>query len=237
MKIAESIGDALFKQADYFVFQTNAAKEYYPKSVQKKAVVIPNPIKPLNRTMPREGNIEKKIVCVARLDLYQKRQDILIDAYKNIAQNFPDYRLVLYGDGEDYDETILRQKASGCPQIIFAGPCKNLVEDIQNATLAVLSSDFEGIPNALLEYMSLGIPSISTDCSPGGAAMIITNGINGLLVPRSNPHKLSDAIAYMLQNPQEAENMGHNGTTVNERFSEIKISQRWNEVLSTLKNN
>lgn len=230
MKLAESFGNWLFSFADYFVFQTKGAQSFYPKKIQNRSIVIPNPINPLRRTQERDGHIEKKIVCVARLDLYQKRQDVLIEAFNLIKSDFPDYILELYGDGAKEDEIKLRKLAENNSQIIFKGSVSNIVASIQNASLAVLSSDFEGIPNALLEYMSLGIPSVSTDCSPGGAAMIIENGVNGMLVPASKPYELASAMKYMLSHPIEAEKMGKAGIHVLTRFAEDKIRRKWFDV-------
>ena len=229
MRVAEFIGNYLFSFADYYVFQTIGAKKYYPKAIQRKSVVIPNPINRIERTLKREGNIENKIVCVARLDLYQKRQDVLIEAFILIEDKYPDLCLELYGDGSKDDANRLRRQSQNHRRIKFMGKLdeKEIVHSIQNAALAVLSSDFEGIPNALLEYMSLGIPSISTDCSPGGAAMIINNGVNGLLVPRDDPQKLADAMSFMLSNFNEAEAMGLEGMKVIDTFSEKKIKSMW----------
>ncbi len=236
MRFAESLGNLLFSTADYFVFQTEGAKQYYSKSIQNRSTIIPNPINRLERTKERRGNVENKIVCVARLDLYQKRQDILITAFSLIENNYPKVILELYGDGNPKDEAYLRKLASSHPQIKFMGCIKKteIVSHIQNAAIAVLSSDFEGIPNALLEYMSLGIPSISTDCSPGGAATIIKNNLNGLLVPPHNPIELSKAIAYLLDNFDEAERMGREGQKVIEEFSESKICSMWMNVIHKL---
>ena len=110
----------------------------------------------------------------------------------------------------------------------------DIVDHIQNAAIGVLSSDFEGIPNALLEYMSLGIPSISTDCSPGGAAMLIKNNINGLLVDRGNATELAEAMSFMLDNVEKAEKMGIEGTKVVEDYSENRIQTQWISALNKM---
>lgn len=237
MKLAETVGDWLFSIADYYVFQTTGAQQYYSKAIQKRSTVIPNPINRLKRTSKREGNIEKKIVCVARLDIYQKRQDVLINAFKTIADKYDEFILELYGDGIEEDEKKLRELAKSCSRICFKGAISDVIETIQNASIAVLCSDFEGIPNSLLEYMSLGIPSISTDCSPGGAAMIIENYKNGIIVKRNSPADLASAISYMIDNPSEAERMGQEGRNVVYRFSEQKIKNDWLNVLRIFENN
>lgn len=214
-----------FNQADGYVFQTKMAKAYYGKDIQNKSDVIPNPIHPLQRTEKREGNIRKSFVAIGRLDLKQKRQDLMIEAFNLISSRYPDFRFEIYGDGED--EVEVKQMVASNHKIHLMGKTRNVVDAIQNAWATVLSSDFEGIPNALLESMSLGIPSISTDCSPGGAAMLIRNKENGLLTPRGDVKALAEAMEYTILHHAAAESMGEMGKEVNELYSEDIISQKW----------
>jgi glycosyltransferase involved in cell wall biosynthesis len=231
--LISKINRFIFSQADFFVFQTKMAQEFYSKKVQLRSCVIPNPIRPLARTMPRtQKTVEKKIVCVARLDLNQKRHDLLIKAFKMLSCEYPDYTLELYGTGED--ESIIRDLIGQSNNINLCGMTKNVVAAIQNAAMFVLTSDYEGIPNALLEAMSLGVPCISTDCSPGGAAMLIENGINGLLVNQGDVVGLYNAMKYYVKNPHIAETMGAKGTEVCDRFSEEIISELWRETVGSL---
>lgn len=231
-KLINRLNNWAFTSADAFVFQTRQAMGYYGDIIKNKSVVIPNPINPLKRTESREGYISKRIVNVGRLDIWQKRQDLLIEAFKKICKEYPDYILEFYGDGPDEEE--LRILAKDCPQIRFMGKTSNVVDAIQNATMFVLSSDFEGIPNALLEAMSLGLPCISTDCSPGGAALLIQNGNNGILTKRGDADDLVKAMKFMLDNPKQAETMGIEALKVIETFSEDRIKQQWLNIIERL---
>lgn len=222
----------LFLLADAFVFQTPKAQKYYSQEVQQKSVVIPNPIRPLFRTAER--NPERRIVNVARLDLKQKRQDLIISAFNKISKNYPEYTLEFYGSGED--ENMLRELAKGNPNIIFRGVTTNVVESIQNAAMFVLASDFEGIPNALLEAMSLGVPCISTDCSPGGSALLIDSPDCGTIVPRNDVDALAEAMCKYIDDIKLAESHGINAMNVNERFSEKKIAKQWVSFVNSLPN-
>lgn len=218
----------IYRLADKCVFQTKQARDYYPVSVKKKSVIIPNFIE--DSGIPWNGERKKTIVNVARLDIKQKRQDLLIEAFSKIAMDYPEYVLQLYGTGED--EKQLRKLAEPMGERIqFMGLSRNIYRDIKNASLFVLSSDFEGIPNALLEAMSMGLPCISTDCSPGGAKLLIQNGINGLLVDRNKPKKLEAAMRYMLENREEAEKMAKNAVKVKYRFAPEVIAKCWLELL------
>ena len=218
-----------FKQADYYVFQTSMAQAYFSKNIQQHSTVIANPIHPLVRTVERKGNIEKKIVTVGRLDLKQKRQDVLIEAFNIISAKYPNYKLEIYGNGED--EALIKNMAKTNDHIKLMGKTSKVAEVIQNAAVFVLSSDFEGIPNALLEAMSIGVPCVAADCSPGGASMLIHNKKNGLLVPRSNAKAMAEAISFMLDNKQEAEQMASEAMKVNDIYSEDIISEKWKKVI------
>lgn len=87
----------------------------------------------------------------------------------------------------------------------FEGFRNDVHEKIADATMFVMSSDYEGLSNALLEAMAMGLPCISTDSPPGGARMVIRNGQNGLLVPVGNKEKLMEAMDSIAANAEMAE--------------------------------
>ena len=161
--------------------------------------------------------------------MVQKRQDLIIHAFNKISEKYHDYTLELYGSGPD--EQYLRYLASKNDRIIFKGVTTNVAESIQNASMFVLASDYEGIPNALLEAMSIGVPCISTDCSPGGASLLIDNREKGILVERGSIDQLAEAIDFMLSNQDYAESAAIKAMDVNERFSEERIANSWYEFL------
>lgn len=231
-KIINRLNTWAFNQADGYVFQTQMAQAFYDKAIQNRSVVISNPIRTMQRTEERSGNIRKSFVAVGRLDLKQKRQDLMIEAFNLISSKYPDFNLEIYGDGED--EAKVKQIAASNKKIHLMGKTSNVVNAIQNAWATVLSSDFEGIPNALLESMSLGVPSISTDCSPGGAAMLIRNMENGLLTPRGEVRALAEAMEYTILHHPETEILGKVGQEVNELYSEDIICDRWNKFLENV---
>ncbi len=225
--------DFVYRFADGYVFQTNGARQYYSKRIQTQAAVVPNPVIAEDISVNWRGGREDAIITAGRLELKQKRQDLLISAFSRIAANHPHIRLVIYGDGED--ETAIRQLVSNLRlegRVVLAGVSRNMLGVMKNARMFVLSSDYEGIPNALVEAMSIGVPCISTDCSPGGAAQLIRNMENGILVPRGCRDELANAMEFMLTNPERAELMGRNARLVTRDLDPDAIVDRWKSYIA-----
>jgi glycosyltransferase involved in cell wall biosynthesis len=224
--------DFLYNFADGYVFQTALAKSHYNKRIQARAVVIQNPVIADNIPTKWVGDKEDIIVNVGRFELKQKRQDILIRAFAKIADKHDHIRLVLYGDGEDKLEII--KNIADCNldhRIVLAGVTKNIYESIAKAKIFVLSSDYEGIPNALIEAMSVGLPCISTDYSRGGVRDLIRHMENGLLVKRGCVEELADAMDFMLSHPELAETMGQKARSVLVELDPDRIINQWEEYI------
>lgn len=218
----------LFKKADGIVFQTEGARDFFDENLPVNTRIIPNPIPSDENFSQFEGIRQKKIVSVARLWLYQKRQDILLKAFKEFSKKYNDYKLVLYGDGPDckkIEKLIIDLNLE--QKVIIAGVKKDIIDLIKDAELFVLSSDFEGIPNALIEAMSVGLPVISTKCSPGGAEFLINNNINGLLVECGDSKNLFRAMDYIIKNPDKAKLMGSNATEIVKELDQNIIYDNW----------
>lgn len=233
----------LIKLAHGSVFQTDGAREYFKKykKIYNNSTVIPNPVVEndnvleIQKKRPTYENREKKIVTVGRLSLTQKRQDVLLEAFKIFLQQHPDYKLFIYGDGEDKNKIQSMIDSIGLTgSAVLAGRTNNVFEDIYKAKAFVLSSDFEGIPNALIESMSIGVPSVSTDCSPGGAALLIKNGENGYIVPRGDAAALAEKLSVVVDSKEVSERFSTNSVLISETFSEATIADAWEYYLCNI---
>lgn len=216
-------------RAKHIVFQTAGARDYYGRRICRKSSIILNPFDGTNLPAA-SGKREKTLVSVGRLST-QKNQTILIDAFHRIAERYPDRKLVLYGDGPL--RQMLQNRIDGyglTDRILLPGTVRNVYETIHNAELFLFSSDFEGLPNALIEAMALGLPCVSTDCSPGGARELIDNNVNGILVPCGSSVKMAEAIAFLLDHPDCAEEMGTRAQEITKRLDIRKIAAEWNLV-------
>lgn len=223
---------SLYQFSDFIVFQTNGAQRFFGNRILNKSFVIPNPVdipdECWNYSITRE-----EVACVGRIDFFQKRQDLLCRAFKLVLRKYPIWKLNIYGTGQDMEklEGVI-QELGLTNNVILHGAIKNVNEQLLKNRLFVLTSDFEGIPNALLEAMALGMPVVSTDCSPGGAAMLIENGKNGFLVPRGNEIEISNAICNLIENPQNSICMGRQARNDMSHYSEEKIMEMWNKVFA-----
>ena len=173
----------------------------------------------------------KEIVTVGRLEP-QKNQKLLINAFSELAKKFPDYTLVIYGEGSLRKKLEKYIESKGLKDRVFLPGAKNNIQEyIKDASLFVLSSDYEGIPNALIEAMAIGLPCVSTDCSPGGARELITNGENGVIVECRNSNELATAMARLLTDRESAKRMGTNAKKIYTRVDKNLVCNRWLDLI------
>lgn len=219
--------DLLSNLADAWVFQTEDAKKMYSSKI-KNQYIIPNAVKMINP--PNDIVRENKIVAVGRLHP-QKNFRMLIKAFSIIVDKFPEYNLCIYGQGNEY-ENLLNEvselKIEG--KVHFMGFVHNVHQQILSAEIFAMSSDYEGIPNALLEAMALGVPCVSTDCLGGGARLLIKNKENGILVPRNDAKAMANAIIELIENKELREKLSSNACRVRDDYSEKVIFEYWHDV-------
>ena len=217
----------LYPKADGFVFQTKDAMNYYTEIIGGKGIVIPNAINQEFMREPFKGTRKKSIVAAGRLT-EQKNFPLLIEAFSRITDKHPDYDLIIYGNGPQKNELVSLVKELGLGnKVKFPGYVNNFGDQIIDASLFVLSSNYEGMPNALMEAMALGLPCISTDCPAGGPGFLINDGKNGLLVPVGDVVKLADAMDKVLSNEELSVELGGNAREISSNLSSENIYYRW----------
>lgn len=221
----------LFQKADGIILQTEDSRAFFSKKTNQKAVVLPNPLNPVFMKDLYEGEKEKKIVMVGRIDS-NKNQKLVIDAFASIASKYPDYKLEIWGNGEDYES--LKSYISSLhleQQIAMPGATSNVREKIEKASLYILSSNTEGMPNSLMEAMALGLCCISTDCPCGGPKMLIQDGVNGLLVPVKDVSAMAKAMEQVLSDAEFAAKLGQNALKIRTTLSPERVNQQWEDYL------
>lgn len=209
-----------------FVFQTEEARMCFPPHIRNKGVVIPNP---LREGLPDvwSGEREWKIAVVGRLEP-QKNHALLIRAFAGFVKKFPEYELCIFGKGGLEQELKHMAKDLGIGgKVSFPGFRKNVLEIIRSYRMFVLSSDYEGIPNSLMEAMALGIPCIATDCPIGGPGLCIKDGENGILIPVGAYRELQTAMEKIAGTESLAKELGKNAEEIRKRFSVEEVGRAW----------
>lgn len=231
----------LFPKAAGVVVQTTGAKEYFKDSIQKKCRILPNSIHPdfINKEIVPFENRTKTIVSVGRLD-DNKNQILLIKAFAKIADKHSDYRLVIYGDGPSKNKFMDEAKSLGLldKNIFFMGNVSGVADKIKDSEIFVLSSKQEGMPNALIEAMALGLCCISTDCPCGGPKDLINSKENGILIPMGSDdamvESLSNALSEVIADRELSKKMSEAAVSVRQEYSPDRINLMWEEYFEEL---
>lgn len=222
--------------ADGCVFQTQDAKSWFTKKLQDKSVVLFNEVKPEFFNIKREP-VKGEIINIGRLDP-QKNQKMLIKAVSMLHEKFPDLKLKIYGEGplrselEDYIKSLNAESF-----VKLMGWTHDIADAFARAEMFILSSDFEGVSNALMEALAAGVPSISTDCPPGGSKMLIDNMKDGMLVPVGDTDALAQAIEFLHANSDKAKLIGENAKKRAQNFEPGKVFKDWENYFIKIFNN
>ena len=219
-----------YKMADSIACQSKAAADFFDKDTQKKIAVIPNPIAADAIPERHVGERRKIIVGVGRLD-GQKNFSMLIRAFAKLTEQFNDYTLEIYGGGNkeaELRELIKNKELEN--RAFLMGVKSNVMHYIADCALYVMSSDYEGFPNALAEAMATGLPVISTDFSTGVARELIGEK-NGIVIPVGDEDALVLAMQTILENEQNWESMSIENRKLLDELSEERVMKKWKAVL------
>ncbi|MBR3865710.1 MAG: glycosyltransferase family 4 protein [Clostridia bacterium] len=217
----------MVKKGSGFVFQTEEARDFYPEEVSLRGCVIPNPIMAKNLPECDRENEESTVVTMGRLTA-QKNHPLLIDAFAELIKEYPQYKLHIYGSGELKAATSAYITEKNMTEsVILFDACDDVLQRIKRASIFVLSSDFEGMPNALMEAMAMGLACVSTDCPCGGPHYLIQDGENGLLVPVADKDALAKAMLRLAESKELREKLGNNSRELRNKLSADAICARW----------
>lgn len=234
LKLATKIADL----SNGGVFQTKMAQEYY-KRLSTKSIALGNPVVlsgPVEDIVPIEQR-QKEIAFVGRFVIKQKRHDIMLKAWQIIRKRFPDYVLSFYGDGVDLDKVkTLCQTLGLNDSVIFHGAVTNVVQRLRNVRVLALSSDYEGIPNVIIEAFEAGTPVVATDCSPGGARVLIDDGTNGFIVPFRDYQQLANKCIDVILDDKLSLMFAQNARKKLKEFDSKVIFDKWEKYLLSINN-
>lgn len=224
----------LFRKADGVILQTKQCFDFFPEAIKNKAVILKNPVSQSFFRERFEGERENTITAVGRID-ENKNHEMLIRAFAQIVDDYPDYKLIIYGEGE------LRKKLIGLveeldleEQISLPGATKEVAEAIYKTGVFVLSSNTEGVPNTLIEAMILGLTVVATDCPCGGPADLIEDGVNGFLTPVGDVNAMKENLQKALKNSQTAKTTGIEASKTADIYNTEKVYGEWSKYLKNL---
>jgi glycosyltransferase involved in cell wall biosynthesis len=225
----------VYPRCTRLVVQSPSALSYFSAKVQRRARVIPNPVilpHGRERTPARACRAQAKTVIAMGRLREQKGFDLLLSAFARVAPKRHEWSLVIWGEGalrahleRLRDEQGLQERVS------FPGLTRQSFETMQQADLFVLSSRYEGFPNALCEAMACGLPVISFDC-PSGPREIVTDGVNGVLVPPEDVDALAAAMERLMASEEERERLAAQARGVTERFALPRVMGMWEELVA-----
>lgn len=228
--IRRLIARMIFLFADGCVFQTKEAASYFPIAVQNKSRIIVNPVNEKFYHVAWTGE-KKEIAVVGRLQP-QKNPLLALEAFHLIERQFPEFKIVFYGD-EELKNSINAKAVEYAiaDRVIIYGKATDIENKLAASALYLLSSDFEGMPNALLEAMAVGVPAISTDCPCGGPRTVVQDKSQGILVPCGDAVKMAEAMRTILYDEEMQKIMSINEKKRALDFQKEKVMKQWESFL------
>lgn len=223
------------KKCAGFIFQTEGIKKTFPIKVQKNSIVISNAISNKKVYDINVHNKENVITAMGRLNS-QKGFDTLIKAFSIVNKKNSSYTLKIFGEGPDRDTLQNLIDTAGLHDYVqLCGAKSDAINDVANSKIFVLSSRYEGMPNALIEAMAAGTACISTDCK-FGPSELISDGKNGLLTPVDDVRTLSEKILFLIENETVRRNIEKNAIEIRKKLDANTIYKKYYDYFVGVKN-
>lgn len=223
----------LYRRADAVVMQSQGLRAWAARLMKDSSVrVIPNPVeRPLQlSSVSCAGKGTKTIAAMGRLTRI-KGYDVLLRAFAQCALKHSDWSLIILGEGpERRSLEALIQELGIEDRVHLPGRIRDPRSILQNTDLFVVSSFYEGFPNALLEAMACGAAVIATDCTVS-MREIIHDGVNGVLVPSNDSNALASAMDRLMLDQAERKRLGSSAVDVVDHFGVDTVMSKWNALL------
>lgn len=231
--IRKIVANCVFLLANKCIFQTEEASNYFVKEIRKKSSILFNPVGKVFYEYEWYGDTDT-IVMVGRLE-EQKNIGMAIEAIRIVKEQINNIHLKIYGEGTQRDTLIQQVEHLHLEgNIEFCGLVENVATELSHAKCFILTSDYEGMPNALMEAITIGVPAISTDCPCGGpkSLLIDENGeCAGLLIKCKDSLALAEKIIELIKNPDLQMFLHLREKERSNAFRSERILAKWDKVL------
>lgn len=235
--IYEFLRKKLYPRADALVLQTEDLREWAAGWILESRVkVFPNPVDvpPERGANPADylKDDRKTVVAMGRL-VRQKGFDMLLEVFAGVDRS--EWKLLIIGDGALRQQLEEMRKSLGMDNdVLMPGNISNPAPVLRKCDIFVMSSRYEGFPNALCEGMACGLPAVSFRC-PSGPSDIIRHGVDGLLVPDGDVTVLADSIKILMNDGKKRQEMSKRSIEITDRYSSKKIMGMWDALIQETK--
>ncbi len=217
----------IYRRAKVIVYQNEHEKSCFHKSLEDKGCIIPNPV---SVAAIKQGGDSKVITTAGRL-CEQKNQKVLVNAMAQIHKRYPEVICRIYGEGHLRQDLQAQIDSQGLTDVVtLEGNVKDIHARLANCGIFALTSNFEGLSNALIEAMMVGLACITTDYP--GARELITDGENGLVVPMNDAAALAAAMEKLIENQDGcADALAAEGQHSARKFRAETVLTQWRNVI------
>lgn len=223
----------LLPLANHFIVQTQQIKDFFPRFIQKKTDIIFNPVTEKVFLLPNIPK-EKRIISVGRLHS-QKNQKMMIEAFARVSEKFPEWSLVIYGEGperEALESLVERLKVKD--KVILPGRSENIIDELNKSEIFAFSSDYEGMSNAVVEAFCVGLPIITTKVS--GTEDFIKENKNGFLLEINDVDGMEKAMQKLMSDENLRKMIGDNNRQQANIFKIDLVFQQWENAVKKVVN-
>lgn len=213
----------------HLVVQTEKIRNFYPSFIRKKTSVIYNPVREDIYNDDRTVNKKNRIISIGKL-YPQKNQKMMIRAFARIADKFPDWQLVIYGEGPlraELESLVSSFKLQG--RVLLPGRTEKVVDELKKSKVFCFSSNFEGMSNAIIEAICVGLPIVSTNVS--GASELIGEGKGGYIVPCGDVDLFAQALQKVMSDHGIQKSMSEYNLKKASLFKLDIIVDQWEQLI------
>lgn len=225
----------LLPRSAHVVVQTQQIKQYFSKNIQKKTTVIYNPVNEKVFQIKVDGLKVKgeerlnRIISVGRL-YPQKDQKTMIEAFAKVSEKHPDWKLVIFGEGPERGALeLLVERLKIKEKVSLPGKSENIIDELKKSKIFCLSSIYEGMSNALVEAICVGLPIVTTKVS--GTEELIENGENGFIVDIGDKDTMAMAMTKLIEDENLRQQFAEKNRAQAVKFETNAIVDQWEEVI------